>query len=563
MAELRTVDPRTLVPNPTNPRHTAVPQAMDDQLVASILAIGLLQPPRVRDNDGTLVVTAGDRRTKACIAAGLRTIAVYVVDGDETTDAMASMSENLIRAGMNPVDTWRGIQKLEAQGWNDEGIGNALALPVRTIRKLKLLGSLHPPMLDCMAKGSMPNEDQLRTIANATLGEQAQVWKAHKPKKGHDVCWWEVSRALSKRRVPFSAARFEDALAADYGVVWVEDLFEQGGTENRFTTNVDGFFGAQRAWVEKNLPENGTLVPHDEYGRPELPKGATQIHSKPTKADRIGHYVDPRSGEVKTVVYRPALPAKLSKAKDGHSLHAGSAEEEGVVVKTRPDLTQKGVAMVGDYQTDALHQALESETIPSETLIGLLVLALAGDNVTVQTGLAYGAEDRHSVRKRLTEGGVLTADHSLLHSAARDMLRIVLSCRANTTNSGVSAQVAADALNASDHLPTMATDEFLQCLSRQALERGAVAEGLKVNTKVKDTRAAMVTRFEGATWRFPGAHFNVYGRRTPTEGQPSITGPNPDDDAHVSADNASTDADTPDSSADGGATASPYQVAAE
>ena len=72
MAELRSVDPRTLKLNPDNPRRTAIPKEMDAQLVASIKAIGLLQPPVVREIDGKLVVRVGDRRTKAAISAGLK-----------------------------------------------------------------------------------------------------------------------------------------------------------------------------------------------------------------------------------------------------------------------------------------------------------------------------------------------------------------------------------------------------------------------------------------------------------------------------------------------------------
>ena len=52
MPELRSVDPRTLKPNPNNPRRTLVPPAMDEQLVASIKAIGIIQPPVVHEADG-------------------------------------------------------------------------------------------------------------------------------------------------------------------------------------------------------------------------------------------------------------------------------------------------------------------------------------------------------------------------------------------------------------------------------------------------------------------------------------------------------------------------------
>ncbi len=509
MAELRSVDPRSLTLNPNNPRKTPVPKEMDQQLVASIMAIGLLQPPVAREIDGALVVRAGDRRVRTSIAAGKDLIDVYVLDGNEDIDAMASMSENLVRVGMNPVDTWRGIDKLEQQGWNEDAIANALALPKRTVQKLKLLGSLHPPMLDFMAKGSMPNEEQLRTIANTPLDDQAQVWKAHKPKKGHEVSWWEIARALSKPRIPFSAAKFDAALAEEFGVVWLEDLFAPAGEDSRYTTNADGFFGAQQAWMMANLPANGTVLPQDEYGRPELPKGAERIHGKPGKQDKIGHYLDSRSGEVSTIVYRlpePRKPAKLAKA--GAAGAAGDAEcEPEAVVKPRPDVTQKGLAMIGDFRTDALHAALNDETIPADKLIGLLVLALGGDNVSVQSPLEYGRHDRQEIRDRISEGGVLTADVAVLRAAARDMLQFALSCRANMSDSGVSGRIAGETLGAAAHLPSMATEDFLSCLSRQALERVAAAEGVKVEARVKDTRASLVKHRAGTTWHFPGALF--------------------------------------------------------
>jgi hypothetical protein len=362
-------------------------------------------------------------------------------------------------------------------------------------------------MLDFMAKGSMPGEEHLRTIANAPLEDQAQVWKAHKPKKGHDVAWWEIARALSRQRIPFSAAKFDDALAKAYGIVWLEDLFAPAGEDSRYTTNSEAFLGAQQEWMTHNLPPNGVVLTQNEHGRGMLPKGAEQNFGKPTKHDKIGHFIDSRTGQVETIAYRMPEAKKPTKAiKGGASAPADDAEPE-VVVRLRPDVTQKGLAMVGDYRTDALHQALEDETIPLETLVGLLVLAFGGKNVSVQSGLEVGHHAREGVRDRVSEGGVLTADATVMHSAARDMLKIVLSCRANMTDSGVSSRIAGETLGASAHLPSMATEEFLSCLSRQALERSASAEGMKVEVRVKDTRAAFVKHCAGKTWRFPGAHF--------------------------------------------------------
>ena len=285
MAELRSVDPRTLKPNPNNPRKTPAPQAMDDQLLASITAIGIIQPPVVREVDGDLVIKAGERRVKAAIRADMAAIDVLVRDTDDAQVPMESLSENLVRAAMNNVDIWRAIERLEKEGWNEQAIADALALPARTVKRLKLLARLHPPMLDVMAKGSMPSEDQLRTIAAASLEEQAQVWKKNKPKKGDDFSWYHVAHALSKRRIPFAAAKFDDDLARAYGVEWHDDLFAPAGEDGRYTTNVDGFFGAQQEWLANHLPEKGTLLTQNEYGQPELPKKAERIYGKPGKGD--------------------------------------------------------------------------------------------------------------------------------------------------------------------------------------------------------------------------------------------------------------------------------------
>jgi ParB/RepB/Spo0J family partition protein len=504
MAELRSVDPRTLKPNPNNPRTTPVPKEMDRQLIASIGAIGLLQPPVVREIDGELVIRAGDRRTKAAIDAGLATIDVYVLDGPSSIDPMAAFAENNVRVGMNPIDTWRAISRLEEQGWNEQAVSDALAVPLRAVRKLKLLGGLHPPMLDFMAKGSMPNEEQLRSIANAPLGDQEQVWKKFKPKKGHEVSWWELARALSKPRIPFIAAKFDDKLAEEYGVVWLDDLFAPAGEDSRYTTNAEGFFAAQEAWMRDNLPSNGTVLPIGEHGQAVLPKGAERVWGKPAKHDKIGHYVNPRSGEIETVTYREA-PKK--KAADGKGTKGGAEVESAA--KARPDVTQKGEAMIGDYRTDALRQALCETPIEDTTLMALLVLALAGRNVSVQSGLDTVEVRRDGVVRPLIEGGVLTADTAAIRAAARSMLAYALSCRANMSNSGAIARIAGSAVGADAFLPTLATEEFLSCLSRQALERSAAEAGVRVEARVKDTRAAVIAHFKDATWRFPAARFGL------------------------------------------------------
>lgn len=501
---LRVLDPRTLKPNPNNPRKTPVAPADDALLLASIKTRGIIQPPIVAEKDGELFIRVGHRRTKFAIKLDLNPIIVIETEPGNI-DPMDSLAENLVRAAMNPVDTWRAIDNLEKQNpqWNEQAVADSLALPVRTVRRLKLLANIHTPILDVMARGDMPSEEQLRIIAATTQEEQAQVWKKHKPKKSEPTQWHAVANGLSKRRIPFSAAKFDDALAEKYGVVWLDDLFAPADEDGRYTTEVEGFFGAQQEWLQNNLPERGALLPQNEYGQPVLPRKAEHVHGKPGKHDTIGHYLDPRTAEVRTITYRMPSEKKVS-VKAGKET---TPEVSGEPVRKRPDVTQKGNAIIGDLRTDALHEALRQNDIADTTLVALLVLALAGRNVSVQSGINESRMDREDIAVALAEGGVLTADHDAIRKAARDMLAVVLSCRDNMFDSGVTARIAGDTIGASVLIPNMATDEFLSCLSRQALEREAGANGVRVEVRVKDTRAGMVQHFASTTWHYPGAVF--------------------------------------------------------
>jgi ParB/RepB/Spo0J family partition protein len=498
MAELRSVNPRTLHFNPNNPRRTAAPPAMDAQLIASIKAVGIIQPPLVTPKEDGLMVAVGERRVRAAIAAELPVIDVLIGDADEAADAMRAVAENLIRAAMSSVDIWRAIERLEAQGWNEQAIADALALPVRTVRRLKLLAHLHAPILDAMAQGSMPSDEQLRTIAMATREEQAQVWKKHRPRKGRpEVSWYEVARALAKRRMPAAVARFDDELAKAHGVVWEDDLFAPAGEDSRTTTQVEGFFGAQQEWLQQHLPEGGILLALDEYGHPELPKKAERVWGKPGKGDVVGHYVDPRSGEVTTLAYRLPVPKKAA-------IVAGAT----TAAKPRPEVTQKGIAKIGELRTDALHQVLAEGPIEDDTLLGLLVLALACDNVQVDSSSA-SRDDRREICLPLIAEGVLAADSDRLRGAARQMLIAVLSCRENRTQSGAFARVAGETISASERLPNMATEDFLSCLSRSALETAARTQHVNLAPRAKHTRARLVTRFKDGRFVYPGALFRL------------------------------------------------------
>jgi ParB family chromosome partitioning protein len=507
------VDPRALKENPNQMRQTKSSPQADALMLATIKAVGIVQPPVVApetDGGNGYIIDAGHRRVRLAIAAGLEEIEILVVDAANDNGAMRSMVENSVREPLNPVDQWRGIERLVALGWTEEAIAVALALPVRQIRKLRLLANVLAAMLEQMALGDMPSEQQLRIIAAACQVDQKEVWKAHKPKKGDTAPWWQIANALTKKRMYARDASFGDDLAQAYGIEWVEDLFAPADQDGRYTTNVEGFLGAQHEWMTSNLPKRGAIVEVNSWGQPDLPKKAAQVYGKPSKSDHTALYLD-RDGKVQTVHYRMPETAKPKGSSVEGTAEGGDDAGAFTTQKARPDVTQKGHDMIGDFRTDALHEALGRAPIEDNMLMALLVLAFAGQNVRVDSGADgtfYGGKrfSRHATAL-FDEHGKLAFDQDTLRVAVRSVLIDVLSCRRGMSNSGMVSRIAGEAIGADEYLPNMGSEDFLLCLSRQALEASCAEASVPPCQKVRETRATLVEHFQNERFVHASARF--------------------------------------------------------
>jgi ParB family transcriptional regulator, chromosome partitioning protein len=500
--ELRRVDPRSLKHNQNNPRRIQPGELSDAALTASIKAIGILQPPAVTEQDGELTIAYGARRVRMAIRLDLDEIDVLMKDPDDQ-DLMRAVSENVVRAPMATVDLWRSIESLACENWTEEAIASALAIPVRQIRKLRLLATVHPAILDQIGAGDMPKEADLRTIASACREDQAAAWKKFRPKRGEVAAWWQMAQALQKTRFLAKDARFGEDERAAFGIVWQEDLFAEADQDNRFTIDGEAFISAQRAWLDANLPKNGVILDVDPYGREKLPPRAQPTWTRPRKGDKIGFSIHPREGAIHEIVFRVPEP-EATKAKGPAS--ARDDDPAPAPKKSRPEITHKGEEIIGALRTEALVKSLEVNACEDTTLIGLLVLALTARNVAIQT-----AGSTHSTRTRLaqsiTEGGELTTDGERLRVVARQMLGSVLSCSLGHGQSGLVARIAGQTLGADQHLSNMATEDFLSCLSKAGIEK--IGAGLSVlpRPRVKETRAEVIKQAAGSTYVHPSALF--------------------------------------------------------
>lgn len=89
-----------IAPNPNQPRKYFDPKAMDE-LAASIVQYGLIQPITVRRCGTGYELIAGERRYRASIIAGLKEVPSVIIEADKNKSAILALLENLQREDLS------------------------------------------------------------------------------------------------------------------------------------------------------------------------------------------------------------------------------------------------------------------------------------------------------------------------------------------------------------------------------------------------------------------------------------------------------------------------------
>jgi ParB family chromosome partitioning protein len=110
-------------PNPMQPRVVFQPERLEE-LAASILANGIIQPLIVRRHDAQFQLVAGERRWRAAKLAGLREVPVVVQDITDPLLLEIALIENIQREDLNAIETARAYERLGRDlGLSQEEIG--------------------------------------------------------------------------------------------------------------------------------------------------------------------------------------------------------------------------------------------------------------------------------------------------------------------------------------------------------------------------------------------------------------------------------------------------------
>lgn len=166
--------------HPTNVRHDAV---ADDELVASIVAMGVLEPVLVAPHpDPTSAkkwrMLAGHRRKDGSEKAGHTSVpAIIRYDLTDEADQVATMLiENGRHAGLTPIEEAEGFNLLADLGWDVDRIAETYGCSATTVRARRKLTTLKPTFQEQVAAGQVTLEDAI-TLAALPEAEQQRLEK--------------------------------------------------------------------------------------------------------------------------------------------------------------------------------------------------------------------------------------------------------------------------------------------------------------------------------------------------------------------------------------------------
>ena len=173
------IDVALIEPNPFQPRILFDEDSFED-LKRSIQEKGVIQPVLVRTlEDGRYQLVAGERRLRATISLGIKSIPAYIkeVDSDEEMLEIA-LIENVQREHLNPIDLGKGYQRLiDECGLTQEEVAKKIGKDRTTVSNIIRLLKLPGKIQESLRHGEI-KEGHARALLRVEDSEvQTRIWK--------------------------------------------------------------------------------------------------------------------------------------------------------------------------------------------------------------------------------------------------------------------------------------------------------------------------------------------------------------------------------------------------
>lgn len=165
-----------IIPNRFQPRLAFDEEGLKE-LSESIKQHGIIQPLVLRRLGDKYEIIAGERRYKASIMAGLRTVPAVISNIDDNQSAEIALVENIQRRNLTPIEEAKSYKNLLDRGYmTQEQLAEKMGVSQSSIaNKLRLL-NLSPEVQDALLQEKI-SERHARSLLSLQKEEQAEWLK--------------------------------------------------------------------------------------------------------------------------------------------------------------------------------------------------------------------------------------------------------------------------------------------------------------------------------------------------------------------------------------------------
>lgn len=168
---------KSVLPNPEQPRRYFDPREIRG-LAQSIEVHGVIQPISVYRTQDKYVLIDGERRLRACKAAGLTEIPADI--REDTPDAQALLERALVaniqRTSLNPLEEGETFRRLHVEhGLSFNQIAARVGISQATVTQRLMLLELEQPIKDLVARGVLHQDRKLLKALLAIPNSEARI----------------------------------------------------------------------------------------------------------------------------------------------------------------------------------------------------------------------------------------------------------------------------------------------------------------------------------------------------------------------------------------------------
>ena len=145
------INTNEIKPNQNQPRKSFNEEKLEE-LAASIIENGLIQPVILRKADKGYEIVAGERRWRACRKAGLKEIPCIIREFTDEQNMLIAIIENMQREDLNPVEEAEGLNQMivnfgMTQEQVSKSVGKSRPYITNALRLLKLPSEIREMLL--------------------------------------------------------------------------------------------------------------------------------------------------------------------------------------------------------------------------------------------------------------------------------------------------------------------------------------------------------------------------------------------------------------------------------